>query len=642
MIIPEHIVDQIREQADIVEIIGEDLELRKKGANYVALSPFTDEKTPSFTVSPDKQIFKDFSSGVGGNVFKFVMEYHRMTFPESVEYVANRVGIKLEQNKTSQDFKELDRRQKAQKAINYINEIYQKELGKKENIDKLNYFFSRGLNNEVISKFNLGYSPDSWDYVYESLLSKKVDIASMLDSGVIVKTKKGTYFDRFKGRAMFPIRDHIGRIVGFSGRQIVIDKKSGKYVNSPQCLLYDKSKLLYGLFESKDAIRNKNEVLLVEGQLDVISLHKVGIDNVVASSGTALTQQQVDLISRFASVIYFIYDSDDAGINAANKGIDLALKKEMDVKVVVLPKGDDPDSIINSNGKNTFINYLNRAIDFVEFKILRYKEANPKETAQSRAGIIRDLIKSISQIPDRFQHDHYLGRVAHFLDLSRHEQDLLYSEKEKLEIKNAGKLEFKQEKGTVANESDGNNFVIHNIQNQYEKSRLDEDASLKVAGAVLPEELILLKYALQGFNEINRMTDEFEISIDTFVTKEAVELFEILSNLSNVKGKSLLEVIQDSEFISEENKALFFGLTLTGEEKSNNWIKYRTIGVEHNLFADLADALIKLELKKLDTRSKNLLSLLKSESANKEEIQQDLYELTMHKNNLIAKLQNSE
>jgi len=642
LIIPEHIVDQIREQADIVEIIGEDLELRKKGANYVALSPFTDEKTPSFTVSPDKQIFKDFSSGVGGNVFKFVMEYHRMTFPESVEYVANRVGIKLEQNKTSQDFKELDRRQKAQKAINYINEIYQKELGKKENIDKLNYFFSRGLNNEVISKFNLGYSPDSWDYVYESLLSKKVDIASMLDSGVIVKTKKGTYFDRFKGRAMFPIRDHIGRIVGFSGRQIVIDKKSGKYVNSPQCLLYDKSKLLYGLFESKDAIRNKNEVLLVEGQLDVISLHKVGIDNVVASSGTALTQQQVDLISRFASVIYFIYDSDDAGINAANKGIDLALKKEMDVKVVVLPKGDDPDSIINSNGKNTFINYLNRAIDFVEFKILRYKEANPKETAQSRAGIIRDLIKSISQIPDRFQHDHYLGRVAHFLDLSRHEQDLLYSEKEKLEIKNAGKLEFKQEKGTVANESDGNNFVIHNIQNQYEKSRLDEDASLKVAGAVLPEELILLKYALQGFNEINRMTDEFEISIDTFVTKEAVELFEILSNLSNVKGKSLLEVIQDSEFISEENKALFFGLTLTGEEKSNNWIKYRTIGVEHNLFADLADALIKLELKKLDTRSKNLLSLLKSESANKEEIQQDLYELTMHKNNLIAKLQNSE
>jgi len=642
LIIPEHIVDQIREQADIVEIIGEDLELRKKGANYVALSPFTDEKTPSFTVSPDKQIFKDFSSGVGGNVFKFVMEYHRMTFPESVEYVANRVGIKLEPNKTSQDFKELDRRQKAQKAINYINEIYQKELGKKENIDKLNYFFSRGLNNEVISKFNLGYSPDSWDYVYESLLSKKVDIASMLDSGVIVKTKKGTYFDRFKGRAMFPIRDHIGRIVGFSGRQIVIDKKSGKYVNSPQCLLYDKSKLLYGLFESKDAIRNKNEVLLVEGQLDVISLHKVGIDNVVASSGTALTQQQVDLISRFASVIYFIYDSDDAGINAANKGIDLALKKEMDVKVVVLPKGDDPDSIINSNGKNTFINYLNRAIDFVEFKILRYKEANPKETAQSRAGIIRDLIKSISQIPDRFQHDHYLGRVAHFLDLSRHEQDLLYSEKEKLEIKNAGKLEFKQEKGTVANESDGNNFVIHNIQNQYEKSRLDEDASLKVAGAVLPEELILLKYALQGFNEINRMTDEFEISIDTFVTKEAVELFEILSNLSNVKGKSLLEVIQDSEFISEENKALFFGLTLTGEEKSNNWIKYRTIGVEHNLFADLADALIKLELKKLDTRSKNLLSLLKSESANKEEIQQDLYELTMHKNNLIAKLQNSE
>lgn len=640
MIIPEHIVDQIREQADIVEIIGEDLELRKKGANYVALSPFTDEKTPSFTVSPDKQIFKDFSSGVGGNVFKFVMEYHRMTFPESVEYVANRVGIKLEQSQNSQDFKELDRRQKAQKAINYINEIYKRELGKKENIDKLNYFFSRGLNNEIISKFNLGYSPDSWDYVFGKLVGKKVDVDSMTDCGVIVKSKKGTYFDRFKGRAMFPIRDHIGRVVGFSGRQIVEDKKSGKYVNSPQCLLYDKSKLLYGLFESKDAIRNKNEVLLVEGQIDVLSLHKVGIDNVVASSGTALTQQQVDLISRFAKVIYFIYDSDNAGINAANKGIDLALKKEMDVKVVVLPEGEDPDSIINSNGKNTFLNYLNHAIDFVEFKIKRYKDGNPKETAQSRAGIIRDLIKSISLIPDRFQHDHYLSRVAHFLDLSKHEQDLLYSEKEKLEIKSVGKLDFYQKKVSEDKEA-GKDLIVHNTQSQYKKSRLDEDESLKVADSIMPEELILLKYALQGFDEINKMTDEFEISIDTFITKEAVELFEILSNLSNVKGKSLLEVIQDSELISEENKALFFGLTLTGEEKSNNWGKYRTIGVEHNLFADLADSLIKLELKKLDLRSKNLLSLLKSEEVNKEEIQQDLYHLTMHKNNLIAKLENT-
>lgn len=634
MIIPEHIIDQIREQADIVEIINESVHLRKKGRNYVALSPFTDEKTPSFTVSPEKQIFKDFSSGIGGNVYKFVMEYHRMTFPEAVEYVAEKVGIRLEKNKSEDDFAELDRRQKAQKAINLVNEIYKKELGNPKNIIALNYFFGRGLNNDLVVKFGLGYSPDSWDIVYNVLKKQKFDEKSMEDCGVIVRSKNGTSFDRFKGRAIFPLRDHIGRVVGFSGRQLVIDKKSGKYINSPQCLLYDKSKLLYGLFESKDSIRNRGEVILVEGQLDVISLHKVGIENVVASSGTALTEYQIELMSRYAKKIYFIYDSDEAGIKAASKGVDIALKKELDVKIVQLPDGEDPDSIIQKSGKNTFNIYLDHAIDFVEFQVNIYKKKNPKESAQSRSLFIRKIVKSISMIPDRLQHDHYVGRLAHFMDLNNHELGILYSEKKKSELKEIKKNEFK----------DNDELKVHKKDDLYEESRLEQDDSLRVTETILPEELILLKYALQGFEELNRMTDEFEVSVDTFVNEDAKNLFNILSNLENIKGKNILEIIQDSEYLSDEIKSLLLGLTLLGEEKSINWSKYRNLGIEHNLNEDMADSLIKLELKSLDLKSKSLLSLLSddNELTRKNELKQDLIELSIHKRKLLDKLEGIE
>ena len=391
------------EATDIVEVIGEFVQLKKRGANYIGLSPFANERTPSFTVSPAKGIFKDFSSGKGGSAVTFLMELEKFTYPEALKWLAKKYGIEVEETVVSEENKEEENRRESLMIVSsYAAKFFQDSLWETEegqNIG-LSYFKERGFTNETIRKFELGYSPDQWEAFSAQALKDGYVEEFIVESGLSVKRENGSLYDRYRGRVMFPIHSFTGRVIAFGGRTLKNDKNVPKYVNSPESEIYHKSNVLYGLNFAKKAIRDEDNCYLVEGYADVISVHQAGIENVVASSGTSLTVEQIRLIGRLTKNITILYDGDAAGIKASLRGLDLILEEGLNVKVVLFPDGHDPDTYVRLLGSSAFKKYIddNRK-DFILYKTdILLKEAGKDPIL--KAGVIREVVESIAKIPD--------------------------------------------------------------------------------------------------------------------------------------------------------------------------------------------------------------------------------------------------
>lgn len=441
-------IENVFETARVEEVIGDFVNLKRAGSNLKGLSPFVDEKSPSFMVSPVKQIWKDFSSGKGGNVVTFLMEHEHFTYPEAIKYLAKKYNIEIEETvQTNEELAVANEKESMYLVSEFAQKYFYHTLLETEEGKAigLSYFKERGFTSETIKKFGLGYSTDSWDAFTKEALGKGYKLEFLEKTGLtIVKEEEGKTFDRFKGRVMFPIHSMSGRVLGFGGRILTNDKKAAKYVNSPESDIYHKSKVLYGIFHAKQAIAKQDNCYLVEGYTDVIQFNQAGIENVVASSGTALTPDQIRLVSRLTRNITVLFDGDAAGLRASIRGIDLILEAGMNVKVCAFPDGEDPDSFAKKTPYNELVTFLeDNAKDFIQFKAsLLVKEANNDPI--KKAELIRDMVNSIGKIPDRIKREVYIQECSRIMDIS---EDVLFNtlaQIDKKELTEANK-KFKEE-----------------------------------------------------------------------------------------------------------------------------------------------------------------------------------------------------
>jgi len=434
-------IDAVFETARVEEVIGDFVQLKKSGSNFKGLSPFSDERTPSFMVSPVKQIWKDFSSGKGGNAVAFLMEHEHFTYPEAIKYLAKKYNIEVEETEQTDEQKEQANERESMYVVSeFARDYFHKTLLNSEQGKAigLSYFKERGFTEETIEKFQLGYSPDVWDAFTSEAIRKGYKLEFLEKTGLtIVKEEK--QFDRFKGRVMFPIHSLSGRVLGFGGRILTNEKKAAKYLNSPESEIYHKSKVLYGIYYAKQAIAKEDNCYLVEGYTDVIQLHQLGIENVVSSSGTALTPEQIRLINRLTPNITVLFDGDAAGQRASLRGIDLILEQGMNVKVCSFPEGEDPDSFSKSHTLTEVEDFLKEnAKDFIQYKAsLLVKEAQGDPI--KKAGLVRDMVESIAKIPDVIKREIYVQECARIMDIK---EDVLFNTL--AQIRNKGKKEAVQ------------------------------------------------------------------------------------------------------------------------------------------------------------------------------------------------------
>ncbi len=492
-------IDTVFETARVEEVIGDFVQLKRAGSNFKGLSPFSDERSPSFMVSPVKQIWKDFSSGKGGNVVAFLMEHEHFTYPEAIRYLAKKYNIEIEETEqTAEEKANTDVRESmflvSEFAKNYFQDILlNADEGKAIGYS---YFKERGFTPETIKKFALGYSPEQWDAFSKEALGKGYKLEFLESTGLTI-AKEDKLIDRFRGRVMFPIQSMSGRVLGFGGRILTNDKKAAKYLNSPESDIYHKSKVLYGIFQAKQAIAKLNNCFLVEGYTDVIQFHQAGIENVVASSGTALTPDQIRLVNRLTKNITVLYDGDAAGLRASIRGIDLILEEGMNVKVCTFPEGDDPDSFAKKTSYEDLVLYLEtNAKDFIQFKAsLLMDEA--KNDPIKKADLIRDMVTSISKIPDRIKREIYLQECSRIMDIS--EQVLVNTLAQLIQKDNAeaGK-KVKQEQKAFEVVKNENPIDIQKVDVLYELERKIIEILLLYGDRVEEFEDVLLKTNDEG------------------------------------------------------------------------------------------------------------------------------------------------
>lgn len=440
--IPQETIQEIIETARIDEVVGDFVALKKKGANLWGCCPFHNEKTPSFTVSPAKGIYKCFGCGVGGNSVNFVMEHEQMSYPEALKFLANKYQITIpEVEKTAEQIQSDNKRESlylvSQFAeTEYANNLWENQEGKAIG---LSYFRQRGFSDEIIEKFKLGYSLEGWTELTDLATEKGYSKQALVDTGLTIQ-KENKRYDRFRSRVMFPIHNLSGRPIAFGARTLLTDtKKTPKYLNSPETDIYHKSKVLYGIYQAKRKIINDDLCYLVEGYTDVISLHQSGIENVVASSGTSLTTDQIKLINRFTKNITILYDGDAAGIKASFRGIDMILKEGLNVRVLLFPDGEDPDSYAKKHSQPELENYLTENVeDFVSFKS-RVLVKDAGDDPIKRAGLINDIAESIAVIPDAIVRSVYIKSSSGQLEVP---QDVLTDKINQLRG-NAAKEQYK-------------------------------------------------------------------------------------------------------------------------------------------------------------------------------------------------------
>lgn len=441
--IPRETIDKVFATAKIEEVVGDYVKLKRRGANYIGLCPFHTEKTGSFTVSPSKSLFKCFGCGKAGNAIGFVMEIEQCGFAEAIKQVAKKYHIEVQEKElTAEEQQRQDDRESMFVVNEFANKWFQEQLWNTDDGKAigLSYFRQRGLREDIIKKFQLGYSPEKGNPLAAALKKKGFvekyivnDVDSKLGTGLCGKAEDGRIYDRFRDRVMFPIHTVSGKPVAFAGRILKKKDNVGKYVNSPDSIIYSKTNELYGIYLAKSAIVRENLCYIVEGQMDVISMHQAGIENVVANGGTALTKPQIKLIQRFTNNIIELYDGDAAGIHAALRGIDMFLEAGFNVKIVLLPEGEDPDSFANSHNADEFIQYIkDNQVDFIRFKAqLLQKEAS--NDPQKRANLIKDIVESISHIPDIITRQVYIKDCSDLLHIQEQllTREVRYKRREK-------------------------------------------------------------------------------------------------------------------------------------------------------------------------------------------------------------------
>ena len=644
-------IDNVFETARVEEVIGDFVVLKKSGSNFKGLSPFSDERTPSFMVSPAKQLWKDFSSGKGGSVVSFLMEHEHFSYPEAIKYLANKYGIEVEETERTDEQKE----KATQKENLFIVSDYAKEYFHKTllNVEEgkaigLSYFEERGFTQETIEKFSLGYSLDKWDAFTNTAIKKGYQLEFLEKTGLtIVKGEK--QFDRFKGRVIFPIQSMSGRTLGFGGRILTNDKKAAKYLNSPESDIYHKSDVLYGLYQAKSVISKEDNCYLVEGYTDVLQFNQSGIINVVSSSGTALTPNQIRLINRLTKNITVLYDGDDAGLRASIRGIDLILEQGMNVKVCTFPEGEDPDSFAKNNSIEILKEYLNEnSKDFITFKAnLLVKEADNDPI--KKANTVHEIITSISKIPDDIKKEIYIQECSRLMNI---EESTLYSSlAQKLKKQNKELSKKFQKKNIPFNVISSEKQSFKKVDHQFELEKK------------IIELLLIYGFKEEEFEEISiEINDEGEISHKSETIKSKVfekiylDLQEDETEFANESFKEMYQLIIE-EFNTYQNfkaerlirklppeKAELITHILFDSERYelHNWIgreiyvkdKNQTVSqvVSETIF-NLRRYLIAMKINELAQDIKNL----KDESLKKETLK-ETYEYTALKKLLSDKL----
>ena len=526
--ISKNTIDKVFEQSRVEEVIGDFVQLKKTGSNYKALSPFSNEKTPSFVVSPVKQIWKDFSSGKGGNSVAFLMEHEHFTYPEAIKYLARKYNIEIEETQLNNE----DKEKASERESLYIVSEFAKDFYKKTLVDSnegrtigLSYFQERGFSNDTINNFDLGFSPKEISYFSKNALKKGYDKSFLEKTGLSI-FHNNKIIDRFRGRVIFPIHSMSGRVLGFGARILNSELKIAKYLNSPESLIYNKSKVLYGIYYAKQDIAKLDNCYIVEGYTDVIQLHQKGIKNVVSSSGTALTNDQITLIRRLTSNITMLYDSDKAGVNATLRGVDMILSAGMNVSICAFPEGQDPDSFSQERSFEEIEDFLNKnSQDFIQFKasILANKSTDDPIL---KAKTINEIVTSISTIPDRIKQEIYVKHCSKIMDVS---EDVLFNS---LAQRNKSEISYLNKKKVAKIQKTPKNIKI-DILFELEKKII--------------EILLLYGYKKEKFEEIILKNDNNgEIIMEPTIVE------------SLVYEKIFLDLQQDEvEFTNESFKVLY-------------------------------------------------------------------------------------
>ncbi len=573
--ISKNTIEKVFEISRVEEVIGEFIQLKKSGSNYKGLSPFTNEKTPSFMISPAKQIWKDFSSGKGGNVVAFLMEHEQLSYPQAIKFLAKKYNIEVEETAiTSEQKEKIDQKEKFILICEFAKRFFKEQLNKTDfgkNI-AYNYLLERGFNKSTIEDFEIGCLTEKRDSLKEFSVKKGYDIDDLVSLGLISSKNQN---DIYRSRIIFPIKTISGRTVGFGARVIKSSSKSAKYINSPDSIIYNKSKILYGLNNSKNEIVKNDNCYIVEGYTDVIRFHQKGIKNVVSSSGTALTIGQINIIRRLTKNITMLFDSDNAGVNATIRSIDMILSEGMNVNICLFPENEDPDSFALKKEAQEIKKYLNdNAIDFIEFKTKKLSESK-RNSATEKAQVINDIISSIAKIPDKIKQEIYIKQCSEMLEIN--ENTLFNALSQLTQISNVNKNVTQQQSQKVEPEKTTQIFKL-------EKKII--------------EILILYGNSKITFDEIKMLKD---YNGDIVYKPEKVESF--------VHEKIFLDLQSDEiEFANDDFKILYNKLINEFQKKQNFDPKLFINSLPQNLSELVTSILIEDEIYQLHNwKSKNVI-----------------------------------
>ncbi|MEN9521795.1 MAG: hypothetical protein RL065_172 [Bacteroidota bacterium] len=608
-------IQQILNVARIDEVVGDFVKLKKRGINMIGNCPFHDEKTPSFTVSPAKGIYKCFGCGKAGNVTKFVMEHEHLTYPESLEYLAKKYGIAVDNIQLSAKQIEDQKGREVLLTLHqlakefFVEQLWNSEEGKTIG---LTYFKERQLSEAVMKKFELGYNPDSEQAFTNYALQKGYSLDELKRSGLTTQQRNA---DFFKGRIIFPIHNITGKTIAFGGRTLKKDKNTAKYFNSPESEIYYKSKVLYGLYQARNTILKNDFCYLVEGYLDVISLHQGGIENVAASSGTALTVDQIKLIKRYTQNIVLLYDGDAAGIKAALRGLELIIEEGLNLKLVLLPDGEDPDSYIHKNGAQAFNEYvLKNAKDFIKFKIQDSLE-QAKNDPYRKSAITKDLINILGKIPDSFVRGEYIKEFSSMMQLS---EELVISEVNKLmrtEMKKKSDIPsddasflYEQSNSNLETAPPQPNFFRTNQAEEQEKNIIRillEWGSKTMSNGQLVAQILFDEIDLGLIDNIN-CAKMFNVFLQKFETEKVFDSSVLINSPEEDISTFSAELLKDEYTLSEN-----------WEKKHQIFIKPK----EMNFEADVKSSIHKFKTKKLQKLQVDNLKKLKEAPSEEEQVQ---------------------
>ena len=616
-LINKETIDKIMEAARIEEVIGDFVSLKKSGQNYKGFSPFVEERNPSFFVSPAKNIFKCFSSNKGGSVVTFLMEHEHYTYPEALRFLAKRYGIEIEEHEQTPEEKEkMDTREALFHVNVYAQKFFYDQLTETDEGKSvgLSYFKDRDYNDEIITKFGLGYSPNKWDALTEDCLAAGYKKEYLVKTGLTIEKDENKKYDRFRARVIFPIFNLSGRVVGFGGRILTKEENKPKYVNSPESEIYNKSNVLYGLNLAKSEIIRQDKCYLVEGYTDVISMYKAGFENVVSSSGTALTNDQIRLIKRFTKNITILYDGDDAGIMASFRGIDLILEQGMNVRIIMFPSDEDPDSYVRNHRTAETKEFLAGEKDFIRFKtgiLLEKTKGDPVK----KATMIREIVETISLIPDSIYRNVYIKECSSILDTP---EQILVNELNKILRKKNWK--DKQEPGKYQVDETVEVAPVKQ-DTDYTNSEFQEKQIIRLLLQYGREEVSIKKEADE--KDKDKEVEEITVSVGKYLVSaiKADDLGFISAVYQMIFDEyhrllTLGEQPGENDFISHEMDQIRItavDLLSSRYELSENWEKRRIIvNTEENKLSVLVDSsLLSFKIKKIESRIAEIQQTLK-------------------------------